>query len=179
MSQKLCFTEQVSLRRLLVPAVLAALAAVPAAFAAPVHPTGLPLTITLPAGWTATGASGDARLSAAGPNGARLAVTAGGSFPMSLPFTAFVSTETAAARKHYRAEDPHASVIGSKVMLASGPAVLIKATVTRGGAPSAIEVYSLLHKGVTYHFTYSTAKPQLASALPGFTSSAKSIRWAS
>jgi hypothetical protein len=166
------------MRRLLLCGVLASLVVVPAAFAASVRPAGLPLTITLPAGWTPTGASGETRFGAVGPNGAHLAVTKGGSFPMSLPFSTFVSTEVNSARTHYRAEDPSAVVTGAQVMLPSGPAVLIKTTVNHG-SPVSIEIYSLLHKGVTYHFTYYTSKSQLPSAAPGFASSAKSIRWAS
>jgi hypothetical protein len=164
-------------RRIVALTCIAAAVAVPAALAGSVHPTGLPVTLTLPAGWTATGASGQSRFSAAGPNGGHLAVTTGGSFPMTLPFATFVSTETAAATKAYKAEDPKAVVTGKKVMLPSGPAVQITATVSHGGAPIAIDLYSLLHKGVTYHFTYYTSKPQLGSAIGGFTSSAKSIRW--
>ena len=49
--------------------------------------------------------------------------------------------------------------------LPSGPAVRITATVNHGGAPIAIDLYSLLHKGVTYHFTYFTSTSQRASAL--------------
>jgi hypothetical protein len=164
--------------RLLAPLGVLACVAVPAALAVPVHPRGLPLTFTLPSGWVAGGASDAARFTASGASG-KLAVTTGGSFPMSLPFSSFVATETAAAEKAYRAEDPHAVVTGKKVVLPSGPAVRITATVSHGGAPTAIDLYSLLHKGVTYHFTYFTSKPQLKAALPGFTSSARSIRWAS
>ena len=98
---------------------------------------------------------------------------------MSLPFSTFVTTETAARPKAYKAEDPKAVVTAKKVMLPSGPAVQITATVSHGGAPIAIDLYSLLHKGVTYHFTYYTCKSQLGSARGGFTSSAKSIRWTS
>ena len=71
-----------------------------AALAASIHPQGLPVTITLPNGWTATGATSQARFTAIGPNGRHLAVTTGGWFPMSLPFTSFVQTETAAASQH-------------------------------------------------------------------------------
>jgi len=38
-------------------------------------------------------------------------------------------------------------------------------------------LYSLLHKSVTYHFTYFTSRSQLRSAVGGFDSSARSIRW--
>jgi hypothetical protein len=171
-------TEVVILRRALTLAALSALAAVPAALAAPVHPAGLPLTITLPAGWTPTGASGETRFSAVGPNGAHLAVTKGGSFPMSLPFSTFVTTEVGSAKQHYRSEDPSAVVTGTMVTLPSGPAVLIKTTVNHG-SPLSIELYSLLHKGVTYHFTFYTSKSQLPAASGGFSSAAKSIRWTS
>ena len=171
-----------NLRRVFSALLIAACAAAPAALAAPaapVHPQGLPVTITLPNGWTAIGATSQARLTAIGPNGGHLAVTTGGSFPMSLPFTSFVDTETAAATKAYRAEDPHAVVTGRKVTLPSGPAVQITARVSHGGAPVAIDLYSLLHNGVTYHFTYYTAASQLRAAVRDFASSARSIRWAS
>ncbi len=157
--------------------MLALAVAVPAGLAAPVHPAGLPFTLTLPAGWMPTGASGIARFGAVGPDGSHLAVTRGGWFPMSLPFATFVSTETAAARKAYRAEDPHAVVTARRVKLPAGPAVHITATVRHGGEPIAIDLYSLLHKSVTYHFTYFTSRSQLRSAVGGFDSSARSIRW--
>jgi hypothetical protein len=166
-------------RRLLLCGLLAIGVAVPAAFAAPVHPAGLPFRLTLPAGWTPTGASGVSRFSAAGPSGAQLAVTKGGSFPMSLPFATFVSIETASAKKAYRAEDSHAVVTARRVRLPSGPAVRISVTVNHGGAAIAIDLYSLLHKGVTYHFTYFTSRSQLASAADGFNRSARSIHWTS
>jgi len=168
-----------ALRRVVMAVLLGACVSAPAALAAATHPQGLPLTITLPAGWAATGATSQARFTAVGPNGGHLAVTTGGSFPMSLPFSVFVQTETAAATKAYRAEDPHAVVKGRKVTLPSGPAVQITARVSHGGAPTAVDLYSLLHKGVTYHFTYYTSASQLGAALPAFTSSVKSIRWAS
>ena len=166
-------------RRLVLTYLLAIGVVAPAALAAPIHPAGLPFTLTLPAGWTPTGASGVARFSAAGPSGAHLAVTKGGSFPMSLPFATFVSIEAASAKKAYRAEDPHAVVTARRVRLPSGPAVRIGVTVNHGGTPIAIDLYSLLHKGVTYHFTYFTSRSQLASAAGGFSSSARSIRWTS
>ena len=167
------------MRRLILCGLLATGLAVPAAFAAPIHPAGLPFRLTLPAGWTPTGASGVARFSAAGPNGAHLAVTKGGSFPMSLPFATFLSIEAASAKKAYRAEDPKAVVTARRVTLPSGPAVRITVTVNHGGAPIAIDLYSLLHKGVTYHFTYFTSTSQRTSAAGSFSSSARSIRWTS
>jgi hypothetical protein len=167
------------MRRLLLSGLLSIGVAVPAALAAPIHPAGLPFRLTLPAGWTPVGASGVSRFSAAGPDGAHLAVTKGGSFPMSLPFATFVSIEAASAKKAYRAEDPHAVVTARRVTLPSGLAVRITVTVNHGGAPIAIDLYSLLHKGVTYHFTYFTSKSQLANAAGGFSSSARSIHWTS
>ena len=168
-----------NLRRVLGALVVAACVSAPAALAASVHPQGLPVSVTLPNGWTPTGATSRARFTAIGPNGGHLAVTTGGSFPMSLPFASFVDTETAAATKAYRAEDPHAVVTARRVRLPSGPAVRIGVTVDHGGTPIAIDLYSLLHKGVTYHFTYFTSRSQLASAAGGFSSSARSIRWTS
>ena len=167
-----------NLRRVIPAVVLVACVAAPAALAASIHPQGLPVTISLPTGWSPTGATPHARFTAIGPNGGHLTVTTGGSFPMSLPFSTFVDTETAAATKAYRAEDPHAVVSGRKVTLPSGPAVQITARVSHGGAPVAIDLYSLLHKGVTYHFTYYTAGSRLGAAVRDFASSAKSIRWA-
>jgi hypothetical protein len=166
-----------SLRRLLLTGGLTACISAPAALAAAVHPQGLPVALTLPNGWAATGASSQARFNAIGPNGAHLAVTSGGSFPMTVPYAMFVETEEAAATKAYRAEDRTAVVTARKVTLPSGPAVLISARVSHGGAPLAIEIYSLLHNGATYHFTYYTSASQLGAAQRDFAASAKSIRW--
>ncbi|HEX4519160.1 MAG TPA: hypothetical protein VH063_06220 [Gaiellaceae bacterium] len=137
----------------------------------------LPATVTLPAGWTATGATSTARFNATGPNGGRLAVTTGGSFPSGLPFSLFVSTETTAARNAYRAEDPHASVSSKKVKLPPGDAVQITTVVHHGGVTSAIDLFSLLHNGVTYHFTFFTNGPSLGSSAGSFASIAKSIHF--
>jgi hypothetical protein len=168
-----------SLGRVLGVAVACVCLAAPAALAAPIHPVGLPLTLTLPSGWTATGSSSQARFNASGPSGGHLAVTSGGSFPKLLPFSVFMSTESAAAKKAYRAEDPHASVSSRKVILPSGPAVETSVRVNHGAGPTAIDLYSLLHNGVTYHFTFYTSPSQLAAAKADFTSAAKSIRWTS
>ncbi len=170
------------MRHYLLPAAVAAVAlAVP--FVATGASTGamklgtLPATITLPAGWTATGATPAARFNASSSSGGRLAVTTGGSYPSGLPFYLFVNTETTAARKAYRAQDPHAVVSGKQVTLPSGPAVQIKATVHHGGAPTAIDLFSLLHNGVTYHFTFFTNGSSLGSEAGAFSSAAKSIHF--
>ncbi len=172
--------DGVLVRRSLVPAAVAAVAlcaVVAATGAASVKVGALPATVTLPAGWTASGATATARFNAAGPNGGRLAVTTGGSFPSGLPFSLFASTETTAARIHYRAEDPHASVSGKKLTLPSGNAVQINAIVHHGGAPTAIELFSLLHNGVTYHFTFFTNGSPLGSSAGSFANIAKSIHF--
>jgi hypothetical protein len=126
-----------------------------AAFAgATTQPKGLPITFTLPSGWSQTATATGDRFDAVSAAGVKLAVQTGGTYPMSVPFTFFVKTETSAARNHYKSEDPHASVSGRKITLPSGPAVLIRAIVHRGGTPTAIWIYSFLHNGVTYHFTF-------------------------
>ena len=177
--------DAIPLRRYLVPAGIAVVAlAVPFVAAGTVaRSTGavklgtLPVTITLPAGWTATGATPVARFNASSSSGGHLAVTTGGSYPSGLPFSLFVNTESAAARKAYRAQDPHAVVSGKQVTLPSGPAVQIKAIVHHGGAPTAIDLFSLLHNGVTYHFTFFTNGSSLGSQAGAFSSAAKSIHF--
>ncbi len=167
------------MRRSLVPGAVAAVALCIAltASAAAVKVGALPATIALPAGWTATGATAKARFNASGPNGGQLAVTTGGSFPTTVPYSLFVTTETTAARNAYRAEDPHASVSGHKVTLPSGNAVQIRAAVHHGGAPTAIELFSLLHNGVTYHFTFFTNGSSLGNSAGSFANIAKSIHF--
>ena len=147
-----------------------------AAGAASIHPPGLPLTLTMPSGWSAGGTSKTAVFNATGGAG-HLAVTKGGSFPSSVPFSTFVDTETSSAVKAYRAEDAHASVSGRKITLPSGPAVQIKATVHHGGAPVSITLYSLLHNGVTYHFTFFTNGAATAGDRAAFATIAKSIKF--
>src|SRR5262249_34522166 len=88
-------------------AVFAATAVVASAGAASIHPTGLPVTLTLPSGWSAGGATKAAVFNASGRAG-HLAVTKGGSFPQGLPFALFLKTETSAAAKAYKGEDAHA-----------------------------------------------------------------------
>jgi hypothetical protein len=158
--------------------VLAAAAAVvgSATGAASIHPSGLPVTLTLPSGWSAGGATKAAVFNATGGPG-HLAVTKGGSFPQGLPFALFLRTETSAAVKAYKAEDTHAVVNGRQVMLPSGPAAQIKATVHHGGAPVTVVLYSLLHNGVTYHFTFFTNGAASAVDRAAFASIAKSIRY--
>jgi len=161
-------------------ALLVALAAgvvvATAAGAASIHPSGLPVSLTLPSGWAAGGATKTAVFNASG-SGGHLAVTKGGSFPTGLPFSLFLRTETASAAKAYKHEDAHAVVSGKKVMLPSGPAVRISATVHHGGAPVSIMLYSLLHKGVTYHFTFFTNGAATAGDRSAFASIAKSIKY--
>jgi len=147
-----------------------------AAGAASIHPTGLPVTLTLPSGWSAGGATKAAVFNASGGAG-HLAVTKGGSFPQGLPFALFLKTETSAAAKAYKGEDAHAVVSGKKVMLPSGPAAQIKATVHHGGAPVTVVLYSLLHNGVTYHFTFFTNGGASAADRAAFATIAKSIRY--
>lgn len=157
--------------------VLAATAvAASAAAASSIHPAGLPVTLQLPAGWATGGASKTAVFSANGGTG-HLAVTKGGSFPAGLPFSLFLRTETTSAAKAYKAEDAHAVVSGTKVMLPSGPAVKISATVHHGGAPVSITLYSLLHNGVTYHFTFFTNGAASSGDKAAFASIAKSIKY--
>jgi hypothetical protein len=145
--------------------------------AASVHPAGLPVSLTLPSNWTAGGASKTAVFSAGGGTG-HLAVTKGGSFPSTVPFALFVETETSSAAKAYKAEDPKAVVSGKKVTLPSGPAVKIDATVRHNGAPVSVTLYSLLHNGVTYHFTFFTNGAANAGDKAAFASIAKSIKYA-
>ena len=162
------------------PATLVALAAMAvvasASASSSVHPAGLPVTLTLPSGWAAGGASKTAVFSATGGTG-HLAVTKGGSFPSGLPFALFAKTETSSAAKAYKAEDPKAVVSGAKVMLPSGPAVKINATVRHNGAPVSVTLYSLLHNGVTYHFTFFTNGASSAGDKAAFASIAKSIKY--
>jgi hypothetical protein len=156
---------------------LAALALVASASAASnVHPAGLPVSLTLPSGWASSAASKTAVFSANGGTG-HLAVTKGGSFPAGLPFALFVKTETSSALKAYKAEDPKAVVTGKKVTLPSGPAVRIDATVHHNGAPTSVTLYSLLHNGVTYHFTFFTNGASSAGDKAAFASIAKSIKY--
>jgi len=161
-------------------ALLVALAATAvvasAAGAASIHPAGLPLTLTMPSGWSAGGASKTAAFNASGGAG-HLAVTKGGSFPKGVAFSFFVQTETDSATKAYKAEDAHASVSGKKITLPSGAAVRINATVHHGGAPVSITLYSLLHNGVTYHFTFFTNGAATAGDKAAFASIAKSIKF--
>jgi hypothetical protein len=147
-----------------------------AAGAASIHPAGLPLTLTLPSGWSAGGSSKTAVFNAGGGAG-HLAVTKGGSFPSGVPYSEFVKTETSSATKAYKAEDGHAVVNGKKVALPSGPAVQIRATVQHGGAPVSVTLYSLLHNGVTYHFTFFTNGAATAGDRAAFASIAKSIKY--
>jgi hypothetical protein len=141
------------------------------------QPRGLPVTLTLPSGWSQTVTATGDRFDAVNAAGVKLAVQTGGSYPMSVPFTFFVKTETAAATNHYKSEDPHASVSGGKVTLPSGPAVLIRAIVHHSGAPTAIWLYSFLHNGVTYHFTFFAPGASLGSGAGGATAIAKSVRF--
>jgi len=164
-----------ALKTLLVAAAATAVVA-SAAAAESVHPAGLPLALTLPSGWSAGGSTKTAVFNATGGAG-HLAVTKGGSFPSTVPFSVFVDTETSSAVKAYRAEDPHASVSGRKVTLPSGSAVQITATVHHGGAPVSITLYSLLHNSVTYHFTFFTNGTASAADRAAFASIAKSIRY--
>jgi hypothetical protein len=134
------------------------------------------MTLTLPSGWSAGGSSKTAVFNASGGAG-HLAVTKGGSFPNGLPFSLFVKTERSSATKAYKAEDPKAAVSAKKVVLPSGPAVQINATVHHGGAPVSIVLYSLLHNGVTYHFTFFTNGAATAADRAAFAKIAKSIRY--
>jgi hypothetical protein len=146
-----------------------------AASAASIQLQGLKLT--LPAGWSATGKTATAKFNASGGAG-HLAVTAGGTFPTGVPFALFVRTEGAAAKKAYLQEDAHAVVSSAKkVTLPSGPAVMMTATVHHGGAPVSIVLYSLLHNGVTYHFTFFTNSASSAGERGDFASIAKSINF--
>jgi hypothetical protein len=158
-------------------AVFAATAIVASASGAvSVHPAGLPVTLTLPSGWSAGSASKTAVFNADGGTG-HLAVTKGGSFPAGLPFVLFMNTETSSAVKAYKAEDSKAVVTGKKVVLPSGPAVKIDATVHHNGAPVSVTLYSLLHNGVTYHFTFFTNGASSAGDKAAFASIAKSIKY--
>jgi hypothetical protein len=134
------------------------------------------VTLTLPAGWASGGASKTAVFNASGGVG-HLAVTKGGTFPSGLPFSLFLRTETSSAAKAYKEEDAHAVVSGKKISLPSGPAVQINATVHHGGAPVSITLYSLLHNGVTYHFTFFTNGAMSAGDRAAFASIAKSIKY--
>ena len=134
------------------------------------------MTLTLPSGWSSGGASKTAVFNASGGSG-HLAVTKGGSFPGGLPFALFRKTETTSATNAYKAEDAHAAVSARKVTLPSGPAVQINATVHHGGAPVSITLYSLLHNGVTYHFTFFTNGAARAGDRAAFASIAKSIKY--
>lgn len=147
-----------------------------AAGATSIHPAGLPVALKLPAGWSAGGATKTAVFNANGGAG-HLAVTKGGSYPMGLPYALFVQTETSSAVKAYKSEDAHAIVSGKKVTLPSGPAVQIRATVHHGGAPVSITLYSLLHNGVTYHFTFFTNSAATAGDKAAFADIAKSIKF--
>ncbi len=130
------------------------------------------MSVGLPAGWVATSLIPGSRFDAA--SGAlHLNVTTG---PFPAPFQYFAKTEKIAARAHYRAEDPKASVRSHVVTLPSGPAVLTTVTLTHG-APLAIYIYALLHNNVTYHFTYFTSQSQAASERPSFAASAGSIKF--
>ena len=148
-----------------------------AATAAAIQPRGLPVTFTLPSGWSQTATATGDRFDAAGSDGVELALQTGGSYPMSIPFSYFVHTETSSARSHYRSEDPKASVSGAKVSTPSGPAVLIKAIVHHGGAPTAIWIYSFLHDGVTYHFTFFAPGNSLGAGGGGASELAKSVHF--
>ena len=162
--------------RVLLVAFAATAVVASAAGAASIHPAGLPVTLTLPAGWASGGTSKTAVFNASGGVG-HLAVTKGGTFPSGLPFSLFLRTETSSAAKAYKEEDAHAVVSGKKISLPSGPAVQINATVHHGGAPVAITLYSLLHNGVTYHFTFFTNGAASPSARAAFASIAKSIKY--
>ncbi len=135
------------------------------------------MTLTLPSGWSQTATAAGDRFDATGPGGVRLALQSGGTFPQGLPFSEFLATEKTAATNHYKSEDPHTSVSGGKVSLPSGPAVLIRAVVHHGGAPTAIWLYSFLHNGVTYHFTFFAPGASLGSGAGGATAVAKSVRF--
>jgi hypothetical protein len=163
-------------KALLFVLALAAIA-VSAASAVSIRPAGLPVKLTLPSGWASAGASKTAVFSASGGAG-HLAVTKGGTFPAGLPFALFEKTETQSATKAYKAEDVHAVVSGKKVALPSGPAVQINATVHHGGAPVSIVLYSLLHNGVTYHFTFFVNGAASAADRAAFASIAKSLAYA-
>jgi hypothetical protein len=157
--------------------VLAATALVASAAAAEsIHPAGLPLKLTLPSGWSPGGASKTAVFNANGGAG-HLAVTKGGTFPKGVAFSFFVQTEKDSAVKAYKAEDAHAVVSGKKITLPSGPTVQINATVHHGGAPVSITLYSLLHNGVTYHFTFFTNGAATAGDKAAFAAIAKSIKF--
>jgi hypothetical protein len=165
-----------SLSTALVGSLAAMAIAASAVAAASIHPAGLPVTLTLPSNWAAGGPSKTAVFNASGGAG-HLAVTKGGSFPSTVPYALFVKTETSSAAKAYKAEDPHAVVSGKKVTLPSGPAVKINATVHHNGAPVTITLYSLLHNGVTYHFTFFTNGAAAAGDKTAFASIAKSIKY--
>jgi hypothetical protein len=161
----------------LVVSLLAALSvAASAAAAESIHPAGLPVSLKLPAGWSAGGATKTAVFNANG-GAAHLVVTKGGFFPNGAPFSLFVINETSTATKAYKSEDAHAVVSGKKVMLPSGPAVQIRAIVHHGGAPVSITVYSLLHNTVTYHFTFFRTGASSAADRAAFASIAKSLNY--
>lgn len=137
------------------------------------HPAGLPLTITLPSGWQATGSAPGTKFDAASADGsAHLAVQtgrfAGGTFPL------FAMIEKPSVVAHYRAEDPHASVTTKTITLPSGPALESTVRLTHG-SPLAIYVFALLHGSTTYHFTFYTSQAQAAANKPVFERAAASI----
>ena len=135
-----------------------------------VHPARLPLSLTLPSSWQVTKAAAGTRFDAT--DGAAYLVVTTGLFPGT--FREFVATETAAARAHYRSQDPKASVVARTVPLSSGPALEIRVTLTHG-FPLAIDLISLLHDAVTYHFTYYTSQALIGAELLIFGRSARSI----
>jgi hypothetical protein len=166
-----------SLRRAVALSALFAAVFAASAFAGRVPAGTTPATIVLPSGWTASGATAGSRFNASGANGAKLQVTSGGSFPMSLPFSEFVKTETSSALKAYRSEDQHAVVSGKQVTFPSGPAVEITATVHHAGSALGIVIFSFLHKGVTYHFTFFTSSSTIGSMRGSFEASARTVQF--
>ncbi|HEY4349094.1 MAG TPA: hypothetical protein VGM80_16085 [Gaiellaceae bacterium] len=166
-----------NLRLSLVLAALVAALSASAASAGPIRPGTLPVTMTLPSGWASSAPANGARFDASAPSGyGRLEITTGGSFPEALPFSEFVKTETSSARSAYRHEDPKAVVSGRKLSFASGPVVEITATVHHG-TPLSIVIYSFLHGGVTYHFTYFTYTTSIHALRGAFLASAKSVHF--
>lgn len=155
----------------------ASLLALPAAGAKgleTVHPAHLPLSFGLPSGWQVLPLAPGSRFDAVSADGAaHLDVTAG---PFPGTFPEFVATETAASRAHYHSEDAKASVSVHTVALLSGPALEIEVRLTHG-APLAITLFSVLHGGVTYHFTYYTSQSLAAMERPLFSASADSINF--
>jgi hypothetical protein len=160
---------------------LAAAVLVSASAASPgfvvVHPARLPLSLTLPSSWQVTTRAAGTRFDAVAADGsARLVVTTGLYPGYPGTFQHFVETEAAAARAHYRSQDPKASVAIRTVPLSSGPALQIRVTLTHG-LPLAIDLFSLLHDGVTYHFTYYTSPALIGAERSIFARSARSIRF--